>query len=434
MCCIIKSRGAVLRHWPFKNALFCTLFFLIFGCTPPPSGASENAKQTHSTRNDVPSRQISSDSITGRLPQIAGIPAAILDKAELHLEWSSRLPMGRAKSINRFFIHDRQLYALNDHNLLLALDAEKGTVIWSQVLGPPIFACSSAAFYQDSLLFVVGKTFIQVRRKDGQILQRQELAFPVTTGPARTQDRLFVGSSDKRFYSLRITDGIPLWQNLCEQEPVGTVTVAGNKVYFVTKSNILYVSSLLNRREVWSFQTAGLLPGVVIDGKQCFLPSGDTALYCLDCDTGRLLWKYLAGGSLSELPILTERFAYQPVQHKSLLCLDRNPDKQAGSLRWELENGLCFLAENGSVSYAMTQNRELTLMNNLNGKAVLSFYVQNMDLYVPNSESAMIFLGNKSGVIIALKPNRIEAPSVPAAETAPEVKPPAEPESAEPNE
>jgi outer membrane protein assembly factor BamB len=382
--CLTRLRNAV--------AGLIALAFLISGCQAPPSDQSPV------------------DETTASIYRIAGIPSEMLEKADLHLEWISQLPMDRAQVIQRIFHHNSRLYAINDRNRLIALDGAKGTIIWFQDLGPSHLPCSTAQFYQNSLLFMVGQTFVQIRETDGMILKQLELDIPVSTSAARSEDCIYVGSNKNRFHALRASDGISLWHNISSKEPTGTVSISHNAVFFVTRDNALYVSMLKRRELLWSFQTNGMLSGAVVDGNQCFLPSGDTALYCLDSDKGNLMWKYLAGGSLLELPVLTEKHVYQPVYQQSLLCLDRKPDTQEGFVRWELKNGMCLLAENGSVSYAMTLNKELTLMNNLTGKPTLSFYVQNMDLYAQNNESATIFMGAKSGAIVALKPNRIETP------------------------
>ncbi len=147
----------------------------------------------------------------------------------------------------------------------------------------------------------------------------------------------------------------------------------------------------------------------MIDNQQCFLPSRDTALYCLDQNRGTLLWKYLAGGSLAQLPVITQNFVFQPVEYKSLLCLNRND----GSLRWELKNGTSFLAQNGPTTYAITQDGQMTLMNNNTGKRIASFFIHDMELYTVNKENAMIFLASKNGDIVAIKPNKVEIASNP---------------------
>ena len=108
----------------------------------------------------------------------------------------------------------------------------------------------------------------------------------------------------------------------------------------------------------------------------------------------------LAGGSLAELPVLTADAVYQPIQHTALLCLNR----QDGSLRWELEDGYQLLAVKNSVSYVISLDKELTLLNNQTGERTLSFYLPNVDLFAQNNEDAMIFLATSSGKVLALKP------------------------------
>jgi len=344
---------------------------------------------------------------------VAGIRLEMLRKAGLRLNWPLQLPMGRAQTIKKIFYHNGQLYVINDHNRLYALDADNGIIIWSCDLALPRFSCSAVKYYQDSLLFVLGNTFVQVRETDGKILKRMELDFPVSTSIARNADQLFVGSTNNRFYALRFSDGIPLWQSLCPDEPLGVVAIYQDKIFFAARDNVLYVSKTDQRQLVWKAQTAGLLAGVLVDNQQCFLPSADTALYCFEPDTGTELWKYLAGGSLAEMPTLTRTAIYQPIQHSALVCLERYPDSPNGKVRWELPDGYCLLAENGSVSYVMTLNKELTLMNNITGKRIMSFYVPRMNLYARNGETALIFLASREGTIVALKPEKTEPPLEP---------------------
>ena len=330
-----------------------------------------------------------------------------------HYVWSSRLPRGRATEIRQFFYHKGQLFVLTDDNMLYAFDGSRGTTNWPASLAPSKRPCSAVQFYQDRLLFMLGRTFVEVRQEDGRILQKLDVRYPVSTSAARSEDKLFVGSSNRRFYALRLKDGIPLWQNSCNDIPVGNITLTTDKVYFTTRDNMLYVSMMNERDLVWKFRAEGPVPGVIVDNNQCFLPSVDTNLYCFDPQRGDTLWKYMAGGSLEELPVLTEKAIYQPVAHKSLVCLERQPNDREGKLRWELPDGYCLLAENGSVSYCMTYRKELALMSNVTGKMLLSFYVPNMNLYARNNEDALIFLASKSGSIVALAPNKIENVSKP---------------------
>jgi len=349
--------------------------------------------------------------------RIAGISLETLKKADLHHVWSLRLAMGRANEIRQFFYHNGQLFILTDDNMLYAFDGAKGTSNWATSLATAKQPCSEVQFYQDRLLFMLGRTYVEVRQSDGQILKTMDVKYPISTSAARSDDKLFVGSTNRKFYALKLKDGVDIWQNVCQDVPIGNIILTTNNVYFVTRNNMLYVSAQNERELIWKFEAQGPVPGLLVDGNQCFLPSQDTNLYCLDPRKGTVLWKFMAGGSLEELPVLTEKAIYQSVAHKSLVCLERQPNNPAGKLRWELPNGLCLLAENGAVSYCMTLQKELTLMSNITGKALLSFYVPNMDLYARNNEDALIFLASKSGSLVVLAPNQIERTVTPAADS-----------------
>lgn len=340
--------------------------------------------------------------------RVAGIPIKLLDKSNLHVEWViSKLAMGRGEKIKRFFLHNDMLLVLDDQSELHALSGRDGLPLWSTTLSRLHSDISEPEYYKDRLLFVVANEIVELREKDGVITRRTELKFPPSTTAARSEQYLFIGSSNKHFYCLRLEDGITLWQSSQPSQPVGKVRVLDDKVYFTDREGVLYVSNTYRRKLLWQKQTAGETLGVLIseDGGQCYLPSTDTSLYCLDPQTGEELWRYLAGGRLAELPVLTERFVYQGVEQSVLLCLERNPVSKAGSLRWELENGRQMLAEDGELTYVITRDNKLAIMNNSTGKRELSFLIPGMDFYATNTKSSMIYMANRDGRIVALRPN-----------------------------
>ncbi len=377
------------HRWVNCLAGFCVLLSVIgTGCQP---------KAEVKTRGTA--------AATDEITRVAGIPLKMLDKADLRVNWLiSKLAMGQDRRIERIFYHNGQLYLIDNSNKLYALDGAKGILLWTRSLGDSQGQCQPVEFYQDRLLVLLDKTYMELSESDGRILHKVQLKFTPTTSVARTKERIFVGSDNRRFYSLRREDGVILWQSVQPDEPVGRIAVSQGNVYFACKNGALYVSRTDKREKVWQAATNGEVCGVVVSNGQCFLPSTDTALYCFRTKSGTPMWKYLTGGALAELPILTERFAYQGVKLSSLLCMDRRPGTDQGAVKWELPNGYCMLAENGSISYAMTQNKELTLMNNDTGKRVISFYVPDMDLYVRNNEDALIFLADKEGMILSLRP------------------------------
>ena len=393
------SANSNLQARRILAVLLSASILLAVGCAGGPAQQSEEPIQADGADQPVEG-SVGSERSAGILPEM-------LQKAGLDVHWTLNLPLGRASYLKRVFHRDAAVYALSSSNRLTAVDGKSGRTLWTRDLGQPYAACSAVSYYDDRMLFVVADTVVEIRRTDGAITRRIELSFHAATNAVRSGDRLYIGGADKRFYCLRLADGVPLWMSVCPEEPTGTVATDEENVYFVCKDGSVYVSALNKRSLKWEQPTAGLSAGVIVDRDQCLMASMDTALYCFRPDSGKLLWKYLAGGSLSQLPVATETAIYQPVEHASLLCLNRQNDADR-RLRWALDNGLALLAENGHLSYAITRDRKLTVMDNRTGKRVVSFYVQQLGLHAENTQDAMIYMADKAGLLLALKPRSID--------------------------
>ena len=368
-------------------------------------------------RSSSPPQQSSS-------PTVAGIPLEILDKADLRVQWFfADLPLDRADRLVQMFIHRDQLFVLNNLGKLYALDTQTGAINWTRSLsGTPVSAVPVSVF-DDHLILLVGNTCYQVRLNNGSVAHQTTFDFDVTTSVARWQDRLFLGARNKRFYCVRLADRVAVWQSVCPAPPLGTVAIDRDRVYFVTRDNTLYVSSAQNRELLWKAHAVDQLTGVFIDRNQCFMPSYDTALYCLEARTGKLLWKFLAGGRLTQLPVLAEEFVYQPIEHGGLVCLNRSD----GSVLWQLKGGKSYLTHNGPTTYAVTHDRTLAIMDQPSARRLASFYRHNFSLYAPSPHDPTLLLATAGGDILALRPDRIVAP--PATPAAPPPQPSADSEN-----
>ncbi len=345
------------------------------------------------------------DGKTDRIKSVSGIPLEMIEKAHLKDIWMvNQLPIGHAGRVKIIFYRDKKLFAIDNRNVIYAMDGMSGVIQWSERLGKIGGSCSRPYFYQDQMLFVVDNEIVSLRLVNGEIVYRHTVDFTPTTNAARNDDKIFIGGNQRRFYALRMSDGIPVWQSNQPASPTGRLDLADDKVFFTCLNGTLYASWASKRELVWSRATEGETPGVIVDNQQCFLPSSDTVLYCFAVADGNLIWKFHAGGSLMTLPVLTEKHVYQHVDQTSMVCLDRQSEDIKGSMRWRLPEGKTFLAEKENLSYHLTLDHRLVIMDNVAGKKILSFYVPGLDIGVVNNEDDMIFLANSRGTILALQP------------------------------
>lgn len=348
---------------------------------------------------------VSDEGQISRISNIAGIPLEMIEKANLKEVWMvDKLPLGRSGRVKKIFYHDGLLFVVDRTNTLHALDGANGIIKWTQQLGKRDASFSEPYYYQDKMIMVIGNTVYECGVQSGLITYQRDLDFVPTTNVVRSQDKMFIGTTNRHFYALRMSDAVPVWQSIQPEPPTGVSALADDRVFFVCQNGALYVSRLSERDLLWSRDTEGRTPGVVVDGQQCFLPSTDTALYCFDVTDGSLLWRFHSGGDLTTLPVVTGNYVYQSIDQKALVCLDKNSDDIKGSMRWKLTDGKNVIAEKDTVSYVMTLDQQLVLMDNQTGRQILSFYVPNLNLGVTNNQDDMIFLANRQGALVALRP------------------------------
>ncbi|MBN2210830.1 MAG: PQQ-like beta-propeller repeat protein [Sedimentisphaerales bacterium] len=335
--------------------------------------------------------------------RVAGILLDQLRQAGLNLQWSTSVPLGRSGKLQQLFYHDQTLYALTGNNVLYAFSGKNGLVKWSTIIAEDDVVCSRPSWHQGFVLFVVKDQVVEVRKSDGGITRKINLNFSPTTNAVRSEKYLYVGSEKRQFYCIRLADEVPVWQAISNEPPIGAVAVDQEHCYFTRSDGRLYVSMAERRELVWSADMKGNSPGVLVDAGQCLLPSEDTALYCFDAATGEPLWKHLSGAALVDLPAVTAKAVYQPVKHRSLLCLNR----ASGSLHWELPDGVQLLSENGAVAYALTRSGEIAMMDNNTGQRRLALPVASLSLCAENTEDATIFLSTRAGDLVALTPENV---------------------------
>ncbi|MBI9018123.1 MAG: PQQ-binding-like beta-propeller repeat protein [Phycisphaerae bacterium] len=348
------------------------------------------------------------------------IPINILEKVNLQEKWFNQtLPMDPLAVVRNIYIHDNLLLVLDSRNKLHALDADRGIVKWSVQLCGPHYPVSTPEYFNNSVMFICDQTFVEVKLADGQIIKKMDLGFPSRTSVARWQnaatgdekmDYLFVGQHDGDFNCIDASNGLTIWKSIhSDYPPKGRIEIFQDKVYFTDSKGTVYCSPVTKRENIWSAGSSGQSVGPIIKDGQCFVANTDTALRCYDAETGTVNWKYLAGGPLVSFPVITDKYVYQAVTGTAnkLVCLNAKTASKEGNIVWELKNGKQILAEDGEISYAVTNDNYFVVMSANTGKQKqVSFPMPGLSVFVANDVNNMIYLATEKGAIIAIKPMR----------------------------
>jgi len=167
--------------------------------------------------------------------------------------------------------------------------------------------------------------------EDNQVLWSYQTNYVISSSPAVSHGRVYIGSWDWNIYCFEMDSGSLLWNYTTTGEITSSPAVANGKVYVGSQDSKLYCLNAIDGTFLWSFKTDFIVdtsPTVVDD--KVFFGSSDGSLYCLDAYDGYLLWKYQTGSVIVSSPAMTEGKVYFGVTNGDFLCVDSND----GALIW----------------------------------------------------------------------------------------------------
>lgn len=244
---------------------------------------------------------------------------------------------------------------------------------------------------------IVGDLIIQGNGVDGLTAYSKESGrlqwrTPINNGvePSATaiRDRIFVGASDGKFYSLEASTGRIQWSFSTKAENLSEPLLDEGIVYFLAGNNVLYALDAATGQQVWLYSRqdtsqfsirGGSKPALrngtlfvgfsdgsmmafnaksgavawdlqlnrnkrfrdidaspIIDGDQIFIAGYDDKLYCVSADKGEVLWRIDQGG-YSAVTISGERLYYSTTNGEVLALKKSNGDKIWG---YKLNDGI----------------------------------------------------------------------------------------------
>lgn len=202
---------------------------------------------------------------------------------------------------------------------------------------------SSAVAWGDMIYFSsdYGRVYA-VNVSTGREVWNYTTGTEVWATPLVTEDRVFIGSADDNFYALDRLNGTPVWVNQTGNDihssaklhngivvfgsldgrlyfldadsgneaipPFrtggqihGTPAIVSDTAVFGSDDGKVYRVSLMDGSEIWNFTGSPIQPGEVrfssaaIYGSRVYIGSNNYNFYCLDFDTGDLVWQFATG-------------------------------------------------------------------------------------------------------------------------------------------
>jgi len=160
---------------------------------------------------------------------------------------------------------------------------------------------------------------------DNQVLWSYQTQYFISSSPAVSHGRVYIGSWDRNVYCFDMDTGALLWNYSTDGEVTSSPSVADGKVYIGSQDSKLYCLDAVHGTFLWSFDTDFLVESspTVTDGR-VFFGSSDGSLYCVNAEDGTLLWEHQTGNVILSSPSVMNNRVYFGVSNGAFLCLDAN--------------------------------------------------------------------------------------------------------------
>jgi eukaryotic-like serine/threonine-protein kinase len=180
-------------------------------------------------------------------------------------------------------------------------------------------------------------------------------------------DSAYVGFADDRvrfsaLYAFNPTSGQEEWHVEGDGLIIAAPAYANGTVYFGTGQGSVYAVDTASHtvKPGWPFKTGDAIWGVpLVDNGRVYVPSMDHSLYCLDGNSGELIWKFTATGALAASPRLDAGKLYQGAFDARVHAVDSNTG--------QADPGFDFKAGNWIWSPVLIQNNRV-YVTSLDGK------------------------------------------------------------------
>ncbi len=188
----------------------------------------------------------------------------------------------------------------------------------------------------------------------------------VLSSPAVTSDRVFVGSDDGYLYALnatKISSQCLIWRFPTGGKIASSPAVAHGMVFFGSYDGYVYAlnATSQNATEIWKFRTAyPVCSSPAVSGNRVFVGTSDGRVYALNV-TGRYEWHFSAGSNCSSSPAVAGGMVFVGSDNGNVYALNETNGNEIWSYRTggavksspAVADGIVFVGSDDHYLYAL---------------------------------------------------------------------------------
>ena len=372
--------------------------------------------------------------------QRAAKHAKSVDDAGLRYYWKSTdiselLPSG--EKIARTYLLEENLYCLTTLNRLIAVDAARGTMRWTQwahiakpgaqvfdpvhiagvaisrapmtrkeILQPKRFAKKTDVI--DLVVISTRTNALVIDRNTGQIIRDIKFNFAAgaSAGVAANGSFVFVPDNRGWYHAIGLSNMLESWTLSVDAGIKVAPRYIADKVIVASQDGHLQVASTFETRKVhWGRDiAAGVEAPILATRNHILIPGMDRLLRAFDTVTGQRAWEaFDCKRPLKNAPQVSEVSVFQYARGGKFYAIDL----VSGKLRWESNNARKVLAAIKSNVYLQDNNNRILVVDEILGDVKSSIQMPPGDLLVPNTSASAIYGATRGGNLYCLR--RIDA-------------------------
>ncbi len=359
----------------------------------------------------------------------------VVDKPCFIKSWDAHLQLADGDKATAIYLVGDNIHILTDQNYDYVLAADNGSLVYSNQVVEPGHTIKGAPVMSGNFLVYAVDQQLMVFNNKGRPQRTIDLGYSVTSPPFAYGSNVYiaVNQGTGRFFAVDITRAInPIIWTILMNGPMHGLPGAREREIYIGSEDGKVRALADDRTPLWpllegsGFDTSGKIYGdiAVLHGslptdQRVFAASTDGTLYCLNSESGKLEWRYVAGEALYEGPAVTDKTIYQPVPGKGLAAIDRSQfvgvegiEQQAvaenpyHTAKWIAKDGIRLLAEDDQFAYVLTESNTVLAVNKDTGETAFSTRKHKLVGFAAKLKSSTIYTVTEKGLVVAFHPTQ----------------------------
>jgi len=254
-------------------------------------------------------------------------------------------------------------------------------------------------FHHDAMHSGISTT---IAPDDAEVLWTYQTDFIISSSPAISHGRVYVGSWDWNIYCLEMDSGNLIWNYSTSSEITSSPAVVNGKVYIGSQDTYLYCLDASDGSLLWNFKTGFIIETspIVVDDR-VFFGSSDGSIYCLNTEFGSLVWEYETNSAIVSSPAVFDEKLYVGIVNGDFICLNST----TGDHLWTFTtiSGIYSSPtwDNGKI-YFGANDYNVYCLDAEDGSLIWSYDTQNEVHSSPSIAYGSLYIGTSDGRMLCL--------------------------------